>query len=342
MWFSVLQTGRTGAIVAFGRREWQQLEFDQAHELTRRIVDNVEKVIFGKRDVIEKVLVAIMCGGHVLLEDVPGVGKTTLAKAFAKSLGCKFKRIQFTPDLLPSDVTGVYIFDQSTGRFSFRDGPIFANIVLADEINRASPRTQSSLLECMQERQVTVDGTTHSLPAPFFVIATENPIEYEGIYPLPESQLDRFILRLRLGYPERAAERAVIREQARENPVDSLAVVASAHDIVHLGNLVRRQHVDEALYDYILDLVAATRTSEQLYLGASPRAAIALFRAGQALSLIKGRDYVIPDDVKELAEAVLAHRVVVRPEMRLSGVGADEVVRELIARTPVPGSNPQQ
>jgi len=318
------------------------LELEQARELTRRIVDNVEKVIFGKRDVIEKVLVAIMCGGHVLLEDVPGVGKTTLAKAFAKSLGCKFKRIQFTPDLLPSDVTGVYIFDQSTGRFSFRDGPIFANIVLADEINRASPRTQSSLLECMQERQVTVDGTTHSLPAPFFVIATENPIEYEGIYPLPESQLDRFILRLRLGYPERDAERDVIRGQARENPVESLPVVASAQDIIDLGNAVRRQHVDEALYDYILDLVAATRASEQLYLGASPRAAIALFRAGQALSLIKGRDYMIPDDVKELAEAVLAHRVVVRPETRLSGVGADEVVRELIAQTPIPRSNPEQ
>jgi len=318
------------------------LELEQARELTRRIVDNVENVIFGKRDVIEKVLVAIMCGGHVLLEDVPGVGKTTLAKAFAKSLGCKFKRIQFTPDLLPSDVTGVYIFDQSTGRFSFRDGPIFANIVLADEINRASPRTQSSLLECMQERQVTVDGTTHSLPAPFFVIATENPIEYEGIYPLPESQLDRFILRLRLGYPERDAERDVIRGQARENPVESLPVVASAQDIIDLGNAVRRQHVDEALYDYILDLVAATRASEQLYLGASPRAAIALFRAGQALSLIKGRDYMIPDDVKELAEAVLAHRVVVRPETRLSGVGADEVVRELIARTPIPRSNPEQ
>ncbi len=318
------------------------MELEQARELTRRIVDNVEKVIFGKRDVIEKVLVAIMCGGHVLLEDVPGVGKTTLAKAFAKSLGCKFKRIQFTPDLLPSDVTGVYIFDQSTGRFSFRDGPIFANIVLADEINRASPRTQSSLLECMQERQVTVDGTTHSLPAPFFVIATENPIEYEGIYPLPESQLDRFILRLRLGYPERDAERDVIRGQARENPVESLPVVASAQDIIDLGNAVRRQHVDEALYDYILDLVAATRASEQLYLGASPRAAIALFRAGQALSLIKGRDYMIPDDVKELAEAVLAHRVVVRPETRLSGVGADEVVRELIAQTPIPRSNPEQ
>lgn len=322
------------------RGEKPSLDLEQAHEVTGRIADNVEKVIFGKREVIERMLVALMCGGHVLLEDVPGVGKTTLAKAFARSLGCKFRRIQFTPDLLPSDVTGVYIFDQSSAEFSFREGPIFANIVLADEINRASPRTQSSLLECMEERQVTVDGTTHSLPAPFFVVATENPIEYEGIYPLPESQLDRFILRLNIGYPARDAERDVIREQVLEHPIESLGVVASEQDVINLHAAVRRQHVQEALYDYILDLVSATRDCEQLYLGASPRAAVALFRAAQALSLVEGRAYVIPDDVKELAEAVLAHRVVVRPETRLAGVGSGDIVRELVAEVPVPASNP--
>jgi MoxR-like ATPase len=318
------------------------LELQQAHETSQRIVENVGKVIFGKRDVIEKVLVALICGGHVLLEDVPGVGKTTLAKAVARSLGCKFGRIQFTPDLLPSDVTGVYIFDQSTREFAFREGPVFANIVLADEINRASPRTQSSLLECMEERQVTVDGTTHVLPAPFFVIATENPIEYEGIYPLPESQLDRFILRLSIGYPDREAERKVIREQVLRHPIEALEVVASQEDVLQLHGAVRRQYVADAVYDYVLDLVAATRQCERLYLGASPRAAVALFRSAQALALVRGREYVLPDDVKELAEAVLAHRVVVRPEARLAGVGAGEIVRDLLAKVPVPASNPTE
>ncbi|MFW5867285.1 MAG: AAA family ATPase [Armatimonadota bacterium] len=309
---------------------------EDAAAVCSRIADNVERVIVGKREVIERTLVAMIARGHVLLEDVPGVGKTMLARSLAASIGGDFRRIQFTPDLLPTDVTGVSIYDQRAGEFSFRPGPVFANIVLADEINRASPRTQSSLLEAMEERQVTVDGITHELPRPFMVIATENPIEYEGVYPLPESQLDRFLLRFSIGYPERDEEKQIVRGQLAGHPVETLEPVVSSPEVAAVQRVVSRCHVSEDVYDYVLDLIEGTRGSDQLYLGAGPRGSLALVRCAQAVATLDGRDYVGPDDIKSIASEALAHRLIPRPEARVSGVTGTEVVEELLARTPVP------
>jgi len=308
----------------------------EAAAVCDRIADNVERVIIGKREAVERVLVAMIARGHVLLEDVPGVGKTMLARSLAASIGGDFRRIQFTPDLLPTDVTGVSIYDQKQGEFVFRPGPIFANIVLADEINRASPRTQSSLLEAMEERQVTVDGVTYSLPQPFMVIATENPIEYEGVYPLPESQLDRFLLRFSIGYPQRNEEKQIVREQLLGHPVQDLEPVASASDVAAVQRAAAGCHVSEEIYDYVLDLIEGTRSSSDLYLGAGPRGSLALVRSAQALATIDGRSFVGPDDIKAIGRAALAHRLIPRPEARVNGVTGADVVEALLANTPVP------
>ena len=308
------------------------------NEITARagqIADNIEKVILGKRQAIEMAIVTLLCGGHMLLEDVPGVGKTMLVKSIAASLGCSFKRLQFTPDLLPSDITGVSIFNQQTGEFRFLEGPVFANIVLADEINRASPKTQAALLECMEEKQVTVDGSTRILPEIFFVLATQNPIEYEGTYPLPESQLDRFMLRQSMGYPAREQERLVVEQQSHGNPLGALSAIACPADLVAMQHAVKDVHVSEVAREYLLDIIAATRTHHDLYLGASPRGSIALYRAAQAYAVIGGHEYVLPDHIKQLAVSVLAHRVIVRPEARIAGVLADDIIRDIIETVPV-------
>jgi MoxR-like ATPase len=301
-----------------------------------RVRANVARVIVGKEEATALLLVALLCEGHVLIEDVPGVGKTTLAKALARSLDLTFQRIQFTPDLLPSDVAGISFFNQKTQEFQFRPGPIFANIVLADEINRATPRTQSALLEAMEERQATVDGETRPLPRPFLVLATENPVEMEGTFPLPEAQLDRFLLRLRLGYPEREEERQIARRFRDASPLADLAPVLAAGDVADLTRRCRQVHVSEAVEGYLVDLVRATRVAAGVTLGASPRATLALYRAGQALAALDGRRFVLPDDVKRLAEPVLAHRLVLSAESRLDGQAATALVHELLERVPAP------
>jgi MoxR-like ATPase len=312
------------------------MDHTAAAELCRRIVDNVERVIYGKREVIEHTLVAMIAGGHMLFEDVPGVGKTMLARAVARTVGCDFSRIQFTPDLLPSDVTGVTLYDQKTGEFRFRKGPVFTNILLADEVNRATPRTQSSLLEAMEEHQVTVDGVTYPLPPPFMVIATENPIEYEGVYPLPESQLDRFLIRDRIGYPDRASEKSVVARQLTRHPIDELEAVTSAAEIVVLQQVAAACHVADAIYDYALNLIEATRQSETLYLGASPRGTLTLIRCAQAVATLRGSDFVEPDDIKQLAVPALAHRVLLSAEARMGDLTTAQVIGELLERIPVP------
>ncbi len=305
-------------------------------EVARAVRENVNRVIVGKEDVIDLLLVALFCEGHVLLEDVPGIGKTTLAKTLARSLGCTFQRIQFTPDLLPSDITGVSVFNQKTGEFEYRPGPIMAQIVLADEINRAGPRTQSALLEAMEERQVTVDGVTRPLPRPFLVLATQNPVELEGTFPLPEAQVDRFLLRVALGYPEREEERQILHRFQTDNPLDRIEPVVSAEQIQEAGRLCRQVYVHPALEDYLLDLVRASRTDPAITLGVSPRGSLALHRTSQALAAIQGRDYVIPDDIKRLTIPVLAHRLILSPDARLRGRSAQEIIGELIERVPVP------
>ncbi len=300
--------------------------------------DNVTGVLLGKPEVVQLALVALLAEGHLLIEDCPGVGKTLLAKAVARSLACTFHRIQFTPDLLPSDLLGVSVFNQTAGAFVFQPGPLFAQIVLADEINRATPRTQSALLEAMSEHQVSLDGQTRPLGPPFFVLATQNPFEFEGTYPLPESQLDRFLVRLRIGYPDRAAEKLVLSGHRDGEPVDRLDPVLSASDLTHLQQLTRHVRVDDSLCDYLLDLIDATRTHPELYLGGSTRAALGLHRAAQALALLEGRDYVIPDDIKRLARPVLGHRLLPRTPRSAGGADpAEEVVEEILGRTEVPG-----
>ncbi|MEO6351129.1 MAG: MoxR family ATPase [Candidatus Limnocylindrales bacterium] len=307
----------------------------KVQESTEKVIANVERVIVGKHQEVRLALVALLCQGHLLIEDVPGTGKTVLAKAIAKSLGCSFRRIQFTPDLLPSDVTGLSIYNQKTSEFEFRPGPIMAQIVLADEINRATPKTQSALLESMEERQVTVDGVTYQTPDPFLVIATQNPIEYEGTFALPEAQLDRFMLRIQLGYPQPLEEIMILDEQKRVHPIDDLEEVASTDELRALQAGVREIYVDSAVSDYIVRLVNSTRNHPDVYLGASPRGSLALYRAGQAYAALSGRDYVIPDDVKALAVAALAHRLIIKTAATVRDVDAGLIVRELMESVPI-------
>ena len=299
------------------------------------LIDNVEKVIIGKRPVLEQLVVSLLCEGHTLLEDVPGVGKTMLARAFAASLGIQFKRLQCTPDLLPNDVTGVSIFDQQKQGFTFLPGPAFTNILLADEINRATPRTQSALLEAMGERQVTVDGVTHSLERPFFVLATQNPVEYEGTFPLPEAQLDRFFMKLSLGYLNEAHESQMLLNLGGAHPIDSIAQVVDGHDLPGLAQQVWRVHVDETVRDYIIRLVFATRRHKDLILGASPRGSHALYRGIQAYAALQGRDFTLPDDVKVLAPVILSHRCLIHPESALRGLTNTGILKEILQNTPL-------
>lgn len=303
--------------------------------IAARLIENIERVIVGKRAVVEECVIGLLSGGHVLLEDVPGVGKTVLARTLARTMGVSYRRIQFTPDLLPSDLTGAVVFNPNDGAFSFREGPVFAHIVLADEINRASPKTQSALLECMEEGQVTADLQTHPLPEPFFVVATQNPTEFEGVYPLPESQLDRFALRLSIGYPDPGAERDLMKSQRVQHPLETLQAVADAECVRALQRAVREVAVTDAVYDYVLRLANGTRSHRQLTLGLSPRGALALVRAAQARAAIGGRDFVTPDDVKAVAVPVMSHRLIARPEARLSGFSPDKLVRELLQTVPV-------
>jgi MoxR-like ATPase len=304
-------------------------------EPVERVAANVERVIVGKHAEVRMALVSLLCEGHILIEDVPGVGKTMLAKALARSLGCTFRRIQFTPDLLPSDVTGLSIFNQKTQEFEFRPGPIMAQIVLADEINRATPKTQSALLECMEERQATIDGVTYQMPSPFLVIATQNPIEYEGTYPLPEAQLDRFMLRLRLGYPKAMEELVILDEQKRIHPLEEIGQVLGVDELRQMQSAVKEVYVDQAVAEYIVRLVTATREHPDVYLGSSPRGSINLYRSGQALAALEGRDYVIPDDIKQLAVAVLAHRLIIKTQASLREIDPDTIVREILGQVPI-------
>ena len=307
-------------------------------QVARDIVDNVSKVIVGKTEVIEHALAALIAQGHILLEDVPGVGKTMLAKSLSVSIGCDFKRIQFTPDLLPSDVAGISVYNQSSGEFQFRPGPIMAEVVLADEINRATPKTQSALLEAMEELQVTVDGVTHHLQHPFIVMATQNPIEYEGTFPLPEAQLDRFLMRISLGYPDFEEELSVIGQQEQTHPIESLEPVTNPSEIVRLQEAAKEVYVDRAVREYIVTLTESTRDHRDVALGASPRASLGLFRASRALALVLDRDYVIPDDIKVLAPAVTAHRIILAPSARMRGVRSADLITDLLNSVAVPGA----
>lgn len=307
----------------------------QGKDALDKVTDHIERVMVGKRREVQYVLVALMCQGHILLEDVPGVGKTTLVRSLSKSLGCQFRRIQFTPDLLPSDVTGVSVYNQKTGDFEFRPGPIMSQVVLADEINRTSPKTQAALLECMEEQQMTLDGVTHLMPRPFLVLATQNPIEYEGTFPLPEAQLDRFLIRLRLGYPSFDEEKTIV-HRAKHPPLDELGQILTVDEVLDLQRQARTVHVDPSVEDYVVTLVQSTREHRDIYLGASPRASIALYKTSQALAMIRGRDFVIPDDVKEMAPLTLGHRLIVKPEAQLRGAGPEQLVTEILGQVPVP------
>jgi MoxR-like ATPase len=311
-----------------------------AQSFADQIIGNIEKVIIGKRETVELAVVGLLCQGHLLIEDVPGVGKTMLARSLARSLGCTFSRIQFTPDMLPSDVTGVSIFNQVSREFEFRPGPILAQIVLADEINRATPKTQAALLEAMEERQITVDGVTRPLPRPFLVLATQNPIEYEGTFPLPEAQVDRFLMRIRLGYPATIDEVRVLERQQYRHPFDDLQQVAPVEKLVQAQEAVKDIFVSPALKRYIVELNHQTREHAEVYLGASPRGSLALYRTSQARAAMAGRDYVLPDDIKYLAIPTLAHRVILGPGARLRDLTAEQVIEEILRSVPVPGGDP--
>jgi MoxR-like ATPase len=305
----------------------------------KKLISNLEEVIIGKSQTIELVIVGLLCQGHILIEDVPGVGKTVLARSLSRSLGCSFNRLQFTPDMLPSDVTGVSIYNQAAQVFEFREGPVFAQIVLVDEINRATPKTQAALLEAMEERQVTVDGKTHPLPKPFMVLATQNPIEYEGTFPLPEAQLDRFMLRVRMGYPNAADEIEILDRQQLQHPIETLKSVIKVPELQEAMEEIKKVFVSEPIKKYIVELTTHTRQNADIYLGASPRGSLALYRTGQALAALVGRDYVLPDDIKRMAVPVLAHRVIVGPAARLRELSAEKLVQEILESLPVPGGD---
>ena len=311
---------------------------ERARETASRIAENVKKVIVGKDQAVELVTVALICQGHILIEDVPGVGKTMLARSLAQSTGCTFRRIQFTPDLLPSDITGVSIYNQKTTEFEFREGPIIAQLVLADEINRATPKTQSALLEAMDERQVTVEGVTHKIPRPFTVMATQNPIEYEGTFPLPEAPLDRFLVKIALGYPTMEEELEIVNNQQISHPIDSLRAVATAEEIIEIQEAVKSVYVDDLIKQYIVTLTEATRDHPDISLGSSPRGSLSLFRGAQALAMMRTRDYALPDDIKELAVPMLSHRLIPSPAARMRGVQAEDLVNSIVDSVAVPGA----
>jgi MoxR-like ATPase len=315
------------------------VEVAKVQEFSNKLKKNLEQVIVGKGDTLQLVVIGLLCQGHLLIEDVPGVGKTMLARSLAKSLGCTFRRIQFTPDMLPSDVTGVSIFNQVSREFEFRPGPLMAQIVLADEINRATPKTQSALLEGMEERQITVDGITYNLPDPFMVLATQNPIEYEGTFPLPEAQLDRFLMKVRLGYPGLMDEIKILELQQIQHPILSLEARIGVEEVLNMQQEIRKVFVASGIKRYIVEIIRATRDSTDVYLGSSPRGSLNLFRASQALAAIEGRDFVLPDDVKALAEPVLAHRMVVDPSARLRDISASLIIEEVVKTLPVPGGD---
>jgi len=309
-----------------------------AQSVAQRLIDNVSQVIIGKKREVQRIVIGFLCQGHILLEDVPGVGKTVMAKALAKSIGAEFRRIQFTPDMLPSDVTGVSIFNQMTNEFEFRNGPIFSQIVLTDEINRATPKTQAALLEAMEEKQVTVDGTTYPMQRPFLVIATQNPIEYEGTFPLPEAQLDRFIMRVHLGYPQPQEEMQMLENQQRQHPIEVIQQVVSVEELIEAQTAIKEIYSNPDIKQYIINLVTATRNHPDVYLGASPRGAIALFRTCQAYAALQGREYIIPDDVKIMAEITLAHRVIVGPSARIKEISSRSIIQQIVNATPIPGA----
>lgn len=311
-------------------------QFDAIHPALQKVIDNIEKVMIGKREVAQLSLVSLLAGGHVLLEDVPGVGKTMMVRAIAKSVSAKFQRIQFTPDLLPSDLTGISIYNQKEMEFEFRPGPIMGNIVLADEINRTSPKTQSALLEGMEDGSVTVDGETRVLSKPFFVMATQNPIEYEGTFPLPEAQLDRFIMKLKMGYPSEQEELEILSRIEQGHPIESIEPVIGLDELLSLQEMARNVYVEESVKKYVVDIIRRTRGHRAVYLGASPRGSLALMKTAQALALLNNRDYVVPDDVKRLAPCVLSHRLLLKSEAKFGGLQAEEIVNELLDRVQVP------
>jgi MoxR-like ATPase len=331
-----MRAGEEAAVAVQDTTGGGPVRVDVVGEAGARIASNIEHVIDGKPETVRLAIVVLLAEGHLLIEDVPGVGKTKLAKALARSVDCSVRRIQFTPDLLPSDVTGVSVYNQESRDFEFRPGAVFANLVVGDEINRASPKTQSALLECMEERQVTVDGTTYVLEAPFMVVATQNPIEMEGTYPLPEAQRDRFTARISMGYPDAAAEMVMLAEHAGQDPLDALVPVSTATEVRMLIDVVRRVHVSDAVRQYVVDLVNATRRAPDLRLGASPRAALQLLRAAKAQAALSGRDYVLPDDVQRLAQPVLAHRLLLTAEAQIARRGTDTVVESVLRSVPVP------